>query len=109
MNDCPSVELLDQMLSDQLEAARATVVERHVSGCTRCQEMLERMTDSFATLSPHLPRTSPEGFPSEVWERMAATPPPLKSRQDQDTAEYDCGYPLRFHIVGGGPARCPRL
>jgi tetratricopeptide (TPR) repeat protein len=54
MQDCPGHEELQAFLSGALAEARAALLRAHVLDCVRCQDLLDRLTDS-ETLSPWKP------------------------------------------------------
>src|SRR4051794_34618037 len=44
MNRCPSSQQLEQLLDERLPDAESRAVSQHVSECTACQAVLERLT-----------------------------------------------------------------
>jgi tRNA A-37 threonylcarbamoyl transferase component Bud32 len=77
--DCPSTEILDRLLANQLNAADEQLLEAHVAGCAACQERLEQRTHGVRglpvrpvvheRLTTWLPRTA------GLFDRLAAFPP----------------------------------
>ncbi|HLJ97010.1 MAG TPA: serine/threonine-protein kinase [Gemmataceae bacterium] len=45
MTDCPPSPTLEQLLTGELAEPRAGAVRAHVSGCSHCQELLDRLSD----------------------------------------------------------------
>src|SRR5205085_6312185 len=46
MDICPSLDELQKLLANDLEAPRAEALETHVDVCRACQQALERLTDA---------------------------------------------------------------
>jgi len=44
MTPCPPPEQLERLIREQLPAAQAAEVERHIAACIPCQQVLERLT-----------------------------------------------------------------
>jgi serine/threonine-protein kinase len=74
MNACPTPEVLRQVLDGTLGAAEADAVGRHLEGCARCQEVLDRASDD-----PAVPR-----WPGALADRTAVLPGPSLERVVQD-------------------------
>src|SRR5262249_53350127 len=44
MTGCPSTDVLEQLLADEVSGAPLASLQTHVQGCPACQEALERLT-----------------------------------------------------------------
>jgi hypothetical protein len=63
MTPCPSPELLQRLLADQLSAAEEADANAHVEDCPHCQQFMEAWTTLAATdaAAPSSARPDPEG------------------------------------------------
>jgi hypothetical protein len=64
MNVCPTHDLLQRLLAEQLEDAERRGVEEHVEDCGRCQEELRHLVDADSLFRARGPaRAPPPGAP----------------------------------------------
>jgi tetratricopeptide (TPR) repeat protein/tRNA A-37 threonylcarbamoyl transferase component Bud32 len=108
MRDCPSQEELQAFLSAALPEAGAEAVRAHVSGCARCQEVLDRLTDS-EVLSGWKPlareiRSEIEDEPVLDRVRRALRGAPVESTLGPDRSE-SAAEPRDWGAILGPPAR----
>src|SRR5258708_23069730 len=78
MSGCPSRELFDRLLQDQLAEAERQSLEEHVETCGRCQDVLDRLArgedgtrDSWAAA-----RHGPAAVPEDDFLRQLKRNPP---------------------------------
>src|SRR5262245_28372411 len=113
MDHCPSTEQLRALLADELTDPDAQVVEVHAASCSRCQEVLERLADSWSNLDPrqaavpgpatepHVRRGDDEGF-----FRKLQNAPPWNASPPQPAADGRLpelpGYAVLGKLGAGG-------
>jgi protein phosphatase len=71
--NCPSDEELQQMLADQLSAAKEQALDAHIRACQACQHRLDFLTRCALTLAPSATRTD-RSESSVALPSTAATP-----------------------------------
>src|SRR5262245_2283838 len=83
MDRCPSPEQLQRLLEQGPGAPEGAAVARHVDACPRCQQALDRLTDtdpSLTSSSKCQPRP-PSGLGPDFLNKLKrATPPPSWAR-----------------------------
>src|SRR5262249_19547112 len=80
---CPTVEDLEQWLDEELDDASQEELARHVGDCTRCQTMLEYLTEKTAVLTGL--SASELSLPSQRTSHVADTPPAFLARLKQSS------------------------
>jgi WD40 repeat protein len=74
MIPCPSSELLQRLLADQLSEPEAETVESHVEACPACQQALEQLTATAGACQ--IPASVSRGEPrSDFLRRLEQQPP----------------------------------
>ena len=78
MNDCPSAEQLDALLSERLPEDERPAVEGHVETCRACQDFLGRRVeeDALPFGTSHGDERTPAQDPSYLRDLMASRPEP---------------------------------
>ena len=65
MSNCPTDDVLNRLLADQLTALETDTLASHVGDCVRCQEKLARLTEEegkqLGLNRPHQPETTTWG------------------------------------------------
>lgn len=82
MQPCPSLEQLQQLLEETLEAPSYDAVAHHLEECATCRDVLDALTDSTVGVWPPAGVTRPESGVTQAHSR-------------------GCYRPIRLHARGG--------
>jgi WD40 repeat protein len=97
MSQCPARAELVLLLAEQLDGRQADLIERHVQICTRCQDILDALSEAVSL----------EGGPASRGDRLGTDeqPRPEFLRRLRDNLPPTIGHPLE----SAGTTDAPRL
>jgi serine/threonine protein kinase len=76
MEECPSVDRLQELLAGRLPSAEDAAVCAHVEGCVHCQALLDRLVESDRPEAWSLPKSEAPDMSQLLARLRTHTPPP---------------------------------
>ena len=99
MSRCPTAQVLEQWLDEELDDVRQNALAEHVGACAACQATLERLTEKTCVLSGLPPRGQPDSSGGASLAADDSTA--FLSRLKQSPVSLGSG---RTASIGAGPA-----